>query len=97
MFPGYDQEAWVRTQGYHEAPWRELVELWRAYNLHLARVMEVAPERERLRPRPRHSLQETAWEAVPEGQPATLEYVMRDYTAHLLHHVRQVLPEFVGG
>ena len=28
---------------------------------------------------------------VPPHEPATLEYFMRDYIAHLRHHLRQVL------
>ena len=43
IFEGYDQEKWVRAQGYAEAPWAELVGLWRAYNLHLARVIDAVP------------------------------------------------------
>ena len=31
-FPGYDQEGWVRCQGYATADWPLLVELWAAYN-----------------------------------------------------------------
>src|SRR5215211_6351731 len=34
---GYAQEAWVALQRYQDAPWMELVALWREYNLHIAR------------------------------------------------------------
>jgi hypothetical protein len=37
-FPGYDQERWVRIQGYQTARWSDLIELWRAYNTHLLHV-----------------------------------------------------------
>ena len=43
MFPGYEQDDWVSAQRYREAPWRELVELWRLFNEHLARVFESTP------------------------------------------------------
>lgn len=90
-FPGYDQEAWVAAQRYHEAPWPELVALWRAFNLHLARVMEAVPDDVRLRPRARHALDRIAWRTVPASEPATLDYFMNDYVGHLEHHLRQVL------
>src|SRR5262245_22175525 len=42
-FDGYDQNPWVERQRYHEAPWRDLVALWTAYNRHLAHVIAVTP------------------------------------------------------
>jgi hypothetical protein len=91
-FEGYDQERWVEVQKYREAPWRELVDLWEAFNLHIARVMDAAPEEERTKPRADHVLDRLAWVAVPEGEPTTLEYFMRDYVGHLKHHLRQIDP-----
>src|SRR4051812_3645052 len=35
VFPGYEQESWVRAQKYSEEPWPLLVVLWRSFNLHL--------------------------------------------------------------
>src|SRR6476620_11225127 len=43
VFPGYEQDAWVATQRYRESPWGELIDLWRLFNLHIARIMQVAP------------------------------------------------------
>src|SRR5215208_6541040 len=40
VFPGYDQEAWVRLQRYNDRPWSELVSLWHTYNTHIASVIE---------------------------------------------------------
>ncbi len=91
VFPGYEQEAWVAAQRYRAAPWSELVGLWRLFNLHLARVIEDTPSSARQRPRTRHNLHEIAWQAVPQDQPATLEYFMRDYVGHLEHHIAQIL------
>jgi|SRR5687767_8089363 len=90
IFPGYDQEAWVKAQCYQDEAWAELVTLWRFYNLHIARVMECASEEARLRKRVRHNLHEIAWRAVPQDQPTTLDYLMSDYVGHLKHHLRQV-------
>lgn len=92
VFPGYQQEQWVRAQRYASAPWTELVGLWSNFNLHLARVIEATPPEVRQRPRLRHNLHELAWKAVPQDQPATLEHFMRDYVDHLRHHIAQIFP-----
>jgi hypothetical protein len=89
-FSGYDQDAWVSVQQYRGAPWKELVALWYFFNLHIARVMETAPNDERVRPRARHNLDQIAWKTVQREEPATLEYFMRDYVAHLKHHLAQL-------
>lgn len=91
VFPGYDQDAWVRAQRYQDANWPDLVELWKRYNSHIAHVMESTPASDRLRPRARHNLHELAWKAVPESWEATLDYFMRDYVGHLKHHLAQAL------
>jgi len=93
VFPGYDQDAWVRVQQYQRYPWDELVGLWRAYNLHLAHVMAAVPETERLRERHPHNLHQIAWRLVSEGEATTLDYFMRDYVGHLRHHLHQLLPD----
>jgi hypothetical protein len=90
VFPGYEQDAWVQAQRYHDIPLDELVALWRAFNLHLARVMETAPESSRLTARTRHNLGDIAWQAPPASEPATLEYFMSDNVGHLKHHLRQI-------
>jgi hypothetical protein len=90
VFPGYEQEEWVRAQGYADEPWPLLVNLWKFYNLHLAHVCRAAPERERLRARREHNLHEIGWAPVPKEEPATLEQLMRDYVVHLEHHLRQI-------
>ena len=91
VFTGYDQNGWVQIQHYQEAPWPRLVELWRAYNLHLLHVMSwTAPDKLHHRCT-QHSLQTIAFETVSEYEPATLEYLMKDYVVHLKHHLGQIL------
>ncbi len=81
----------MTAQRYQDAPWPALVELWRAYNLHLAHVMAAVPEAVRLREHQRHNFHQIAWQTVPEGEPTTLDYFMHDYVIHLRHHLRQIL------
>lgn len=90
VFLPYDQDRWVDAQRYQEAPWPELLALWRTFNLHIARVMAATPPETRLRTHGRHNLDELAWQPVPAGAPATLDGFMRDYVGHLHHHLAQV-------
>jgi hypothetical protein len=90
VFDGYDQNAWVTAQRYQDAPWPQLVSLWRDLNLHLARVMSGVPDDVRLREHTRHNLDRIAFRTVPAERAATLDYFMRDYVEHLHHHLRQI-------
>ncbi|HEX9311037.1 MAG TPA: DinB family protein [Gemmatimonadaceae bacterium] len=90
VFPGYHQNAWVAAQRYQDAPWRELVTLWRTFNLHIAWVMETTPPEQRQRARAEHNLDVLAWQQVPREQPTTLDYFMADYVGHLKHHLAQI-------
>ena len=90
VFPGYAQDDWVAVQRYSEAPWLELVGLWRGFNHHLARVMAAIPAEARTRPRAVHTLRDTAYRPLPPERPATLDYFMEDYVGHLQHHLRQI-------
>lgn len=92
VFEGYEQDEWIAAQHYREAPWARLVGLWRLYNLHLAHVVARVPEGELKRPRHPHSLHRIAFRLVDEGEPATLEYLIRDYVEHLKHHLGQIAP-----
>jgi len=90
LFPGYDQEVWVSAQGYADADWPALVGLWRLYNLHLARVMAMVPERVRMQPRSDHTLDQIVWMSVARTETVTLDYLMADYVGHLKGHLRQI-------
>ena len=76
----YAQEDWVRVQHYQATDWPSLIELWRAYNLHLARVIaEVRPE----------TLNHTC--TLGDGEPVTLQFLIEDYLAHMQHHLTELL------
>ena len=94
VFEGYDQEFWVEAQKYQDASWPDLVELWAALNLHIARVVGVIPLDVLDRPRFTHNLDRISWKAVPLDQPATLRYFINDYIGHLENHLKQIFPEY---
>ena len=90
IFPGYDQDGWVRANHYQEAAWSRLVELWRSYNLHLHHLMAHADATKMSTPCTLHTLEEIAFNTVPNSEPVTLEYLMKDYVVHLKHHLDQI-------
>ena len=76
--PGYTQDHWVAVQGYQAATWDDLIALWRAYNRHLARVIERIPEAKR-----------GTTCAIGADEPMTLGFVASDYVRHVRHHLAQ--------
>lgn len=92
LFPGYDQDGWVKTNHYQEAAWTQLVDLWRSYNLHLVHLMAHADKEKMNTPCTLHTLPEIAFRTVPQSEPVTLAYLMQDYVVHLKHHLNQILP-----
>ena len=80
-FPDYsqDNDAWVSIQSYQEAPWDDLLALWRYFNLHLARVIQTVNER----------WIDHIW-VVDEDTSITLGELMIDYLRHLKDHLHQI-------
>jgi hypothetical protein len=79
-WPSYNQEQQVRVQRYHETPAKRTIMLWWVLNQHLAHVMRGIPESKRATP-----CTIVGWRTLP------LEHLVLDYTAHMEHHVRQIL------
>lgn len=78
--PDYEQETWVKVQGYQTETWESLVQLWGSYNTHLLHLLSIVPE-EKLHNRC----------FIGEKEPVTLEFLIRDYIRHLKHHLAQIL------
>ena len=93
VFPGYVQDQWVSSQNYRDESWSELIQLWSSYNLHLVHVASAIPEDVLTKPRSRHTLDQIAFNLVDKNDPATLEYLIRDYLDHLRHHLNQIFAE----
>ena len=93
VFPGYDADRWVDVQNYNERPWAPLVELWHRKNLHMAHVIRSVPGEVRNLPRVKHNLHLVAFRKASEAEPVTLEYFMKDYVDHLVHHLAAIPEE----
>jgi hypothetical protein len=81
VLPDYSQnnDTWVSIQSYQEAPWNELLALWRHFNLHLARVIRTVNE----------ECIDHIW-VVDEDTSITLGELMIDYLRHLKDHFQQI-------
>ena len=90
VFPSYAQQDWVVVQRYNEAPWGELVELWRQLNGHLAHIFRTIPEEDVHVVYTAHNLHEIAFRPVEKGAPVTLHWLQEDYVLHLQHHLRGI-------
>lgn len=78
-FPGYAQEHWIASQRYAERRWTDLIELWSAYNHHLAHVIASIPE----------TLRDTPC-VIGDDPVVTLSYIALDYVGHIQHHLAQI-------
>ena len=77
--PGYMQDDWVSTQAYKERNWKEIIELWKYYNLHLTELIKRIPD---------DKLKNTC--RLGDKEPVTLGFIAEDYLRHLKHHVGQL-------
>lgn len=78
--PGYRQDDWVDSQRYGLESWRDLLDLWRAYNLHLRHVIVSIPA---------NRLDNEC--VIDDAEPVTLRFLAQDYVTHLRHHLGQIL------
>ena len=77
--PAYHAQGWVAMHDYANMLWSQLIELWKAHNQLLARVVRQVPE-DRL----------TAECRIGSDQPVTLRYVIEDYLHHLEGHITEI-------
>lgn len=81
-FVGYDPDHWVLVQNYQERNWKEILNLWKHVNLHFAKLIEEVPNQ---------SLTHTI--EIDGKGPFTLGFIIPDYTEHIIHHVKGLLPD----
>jgi DinB superfamily len=85
VFPGYEQEGWARCQQHADADWPLLVDLWSAYNRHLAALVARFPADKLATPC-----------RIGGADAVTLAALAEDYLRHLDHHLNQLLGEVPG-
>jgi hypothetical protein len=72
--PGYEAEPWVAAERPNALPWRDLLDLWRLYNLFLCNVVEGLDP----------AVLGRVWHK--DGKDLTLEHIATDYLRHLRAH-----------
>lgn len=77
--PSYMQDDWVGTQLYNERNWKEIIELWKYYNLHLAEIIKQIPD-DKLKVACK----------LGDHEPVDLGFIVTDYLRHLKHHINQI-------
>ena len=75
----YNQDLWVNLQNYQNENTALLINLWEAYNRHLAHVIYQIPS---------GNLLKTT--IGKDGKENTLEFIIEDYLNHLEHHLTQI-------
>ena len=91
IYPGYDQDEWVRVQDYQNINWNLLVGLWKDFNFLIIHLISRIPEQDLKKSRVNHNLDQLAWKEISANEPATLEYFVKDYFGHMRHHINQIL------
>jgi len=94
LFEGYDQVACVKNQGYQSRNWFGLIQLWKDINNYVADSIDKIPPDIIIRNRNLHNLNEIAFQSLNKESSATLDYLIKDYIAHLEHHIQQILPDY---
>jgi hypothetical protein len=86
----YEQEQWVSLSHYGETPVSLLVPTWRAYNAHIARVIEHMPDEVLRRPRGPIGGYRFPYLTYQTSESATLRDLVEDYVGHIHHHFKQI-------
>lgn len=78
----YQQDALVELNNWQAQPTGQTAVLWACLNTQILAVLKNLPN-EKLQ----HSI------TLPDGTPATLQFLIEDYLAHLEHHLGQIFAE----
>lgn len=79
----YDQDFWVRANGYQNMQSLDVIVLWTLVNFRICSVLENMPEANYSKPC-------NTSKGVAELR--TLEWLAQDYVKHLKHHINQIIP-----
>jgi len=77
--PAYHAQGWVAMHDYANMLWSDLLDVWKAHNTLLTRVVRQIPE-DRL----------TAECRIGDDKPVTLRFVIEDYLHHMEEHISEI-------
>jgi hypothetical protein len=80
-FPDYrqDNDLWIKIQDYNNADWRNLIQLWKFYNLHIIQIIKAVDQTQL----------DNYWTDF-EGTKVTLKDMIEGYLDHLYLHVNEI-------
>jgi len=86
-FPDYrqDNDLWINIQDYNNADWKNLVQLWKFYNLHIIQIIKSVDQ-----------TQLSNFWIDFEGTKVTLKDMIEGYLDHLYLHVSEI-HELING
>jgi len=86
VFPDYtqDNDRWIAIQDYQHADWKNLVQLWKSFNLHIIHLIEAVDK----------SKLNNYWTDF-EGNKVTLREMIKGYPWHLNLHMNDI-KELIG-
>jgi len=90
VFDGYDQNKWVELQNYNNKDWSDVLATWVTLNINIIESLEEISLQSWKKEFTTHSLDKIAWQKIPVSQPATMEYLVKDYFGHMDHHLKQI-------
>lgn len=94
VFDGYDQDHWVTSHDYQGQAWLDVVSTWSQANLHLSTLIGNIPGQIIRRPTTQHNFHEIGYRKVERGAPVSLDVLIEDYMAHMIHHLKQIIPVY---
>jgi hypothetical protein len=79
---GYDQDYWVKANGYQSLSSNNVIQLWQLINGQIESVLTNMPA---------SSYEKTCDTGKESPQLRTLEWLAADYVKHMKHHLNQVI------
>ena len=79
----YDQDFWVKANGYQQMKKEETIALWRLMNERICDVLRSMPE---------SNYEKESNTGNTEIQLHTLHWLAEDYVKHMKHHLNQIIP-----
>lgn len=77
-FIAYQQDFWVKSNGYRDMPKGDVITLWRLMNERICVVLEKMPK-------------ENYTKECNTGTLHTIEWLAEDYVKHMKHHINQII------
>jgi hypothetical protein len=78
----YDQDFWVRANGYQSVSQKDIIQLWQLINAQIASILSAMPATD---------YKKTCDTGKQIPQLRSLEWLADDYVKHMKHHLNQII------